>query len=368
MATGENNYSRFEFRELIERRAARYLMPDVCRANGFSETLRIARLAAAHSVLVSPHVVHELSLHVAGALSNGFLVEFIDWTPPDLFAEMPRCEGGQFRIPDRPGHGMALGPGRRAEVPHGLATACGLGSSTAGWWWRWPSSPWPSGVNARTAFSLFFPPILRNSAGSAGRTAGAFAFGFIVSNLFIPFLGRAMDRWGPRVVLPAGAAMVCAGLGLATFTRQPWHLYMTLGVLVSGGASVVGYTGQTFFLPNWFVRRRGLALGIAFSGVGIGSIVLFPWLQRMIEGRGWRAACWTLVVILAARRHSSQCRLRATPSGGAGLAPDGDPAPRPGERRADNVVDPVWAAVDWTLAAPCARPASGGSSSASSPG
>ena len=111
VATGENNYTRFEFRELIERRAARYLMPDVCRANGFSETLRIGHLAAAHQLLVSPHVVHELSLHVVGALSNGFLVEFIDWTPPDLFAEMPRCEDGAFRVPDRPGHGMALAPG-----------------------------------------------------------------------------------------------------------------------------------------------------------------------------------------------------------------------------------------------------------------
>ena len=39
VATGENNYTRYEFRELIERKAARYLMPDVCRANGFSETL-----------------------------------------------------------------------------------------------------------------------------------------------------------------------------------------------------------------------------------------------------------------------------------------------------------------------------------------
>ena len=50
VATGENNYTRFEFRDLIERRAARYLMPDVCRANGFSETLKIGRLAAAHQV------------------------------------------------------------------------------------------------------------------------------------------------------------------------------------------------------------------------------------------------------------------------------------------------------------------------------
>jgi L-alanine-DL-glutamate epimerase-like enolase superfamily enzyme len=111
VATGENNYTRFEFRDLIERRAARYLMPDICRANGFSETLKIGRLAAAHQIAVSPHVVHELSLQVAGALSNGFLVEWIDWVPDDLFAQMPVMDHGDFLIPDRPGHGMALAPG-----------------------------------------------------------------------------------------------------------------------------------------------------------------------------------------------------------------------------------------------------------------
>src|SRR3989441_7103284 len=119
VATGENNYTRFEFRELIERRAARYLMPDVCRAGGFSETLKIGHLAAAHQVTVSPHVVHELSLHVVGALSNGFLVEFIDWTPPDLFVGLPRCEHGHFRIPDRPGHGMALARGAKEKYRSG---------------------------------------------------------------------------------------------------------------------------------------------------------------------------------------------------------------------------------------------------------
>ena len=111
VATGENNYTRYEFRDLIERRAARYLMPDVCRANGFSETLRIGRLAQAHSGFkVSPHVVHELSLHVACALDNAFLVEWIDWVPADLFIGMPACEDGAFRASDRPGHGIDLAP------------------------------------------------------------------------------------------------------------------------------------------------------------------------------------------------------------------------------------------------------------------
>ena len=110
VATGENNYTRFEFREALERRAATYLMPDVCRANGFTETLRIGALAAAHQVAVSPHVVHELSIQVAAALPNSFLVEFINWTPDDLFEGMPRCEDGAFRISSRPGHGIALAP------------------------------------------------------------------------------------------------------------------------------------------------------------------------------------------------------------------------------------------------------------------
>ena len=115
VATGENNYTRFEFRELIERRAAKYLMPDVCRALGFSETLRIGHLAAAHQIAVAPHVVHELSLQIVGALSNGFLVEFIDWTPPDLFEEPPECKEGHFAIPAKPGHGIALAKGAKEK-------------------------------------------------------------------------------------------------------------------------------------------------------------------------------------------------------------------------------------------------------------
>lgn len=111
VATGENNYTRFEFRDLIARRAARYLMPDICRANGFSETLRIAALAAAHQVRVTPHLVHELSIHLLGAIDNGFLAEFVDWVPPDLFIEMPGHRDGCFIIPERPGHGLALAPG-----------------------------------------------------------------------------------------------------------------------------------------------------------------------------------------------------------------------------------------------------------------
>jgi len=111
VAAGENHFTRWEFKQLFERKAIAYAMPDVCRACGFSETLRIGKLAAAHGVQLTPHLIHEISIHVVGALANGFLVEFMDWAPPDLWEDLPPCKDGQLKIPDRPGHGMALAHG-----------------------------------------------------------------------------------------------------------------------------------------------------------------------------------------------------------------------------------------------------------------
>jgi len=76
-------------------------------------------------------------------------------------------------------------------------------------------------------------------------------------------------------------------------------------VLVGAGSVALGFTGQALQLPNWFVRRRGLAMSIAFSASASGSIVLLPWLQSIIEHAGWRAACTGMAIVvfgLLARR------------------------------------------------------------------
>ena len=206
------------------------------------------------------------------------------------------------------------------------------------------------GVNARTAFSLLFPPILEEFGWERGVTAGAFSFGFLVSAAMSPVLGRLMDRRGPRAVVGFGVGVTAAGLLLAPLIREPWHLYATLGVLVGGGVVCLGYTGQALFLPNWFVRRRGLAMSLAYSGVGVGSIVLLPWVQTLIGGAGWRAACLTLGVLVLVLLVPLSLLLKGRPEE-IGLAPDGDrtAAGAAGVSRAANVVDPEWAAVDWTL-------------------
>ena len=204
------------------------------------------------------------------------------------------------------------------------------------------------GVNARTAFSLLFPPILGEFGWDRGVTAGAFSFGFLVSALITPSIGRIMDRRGPLLVIEAGVVAMGAGLLLATLVHQPWQLYLTLGALCGGGVNCLAYTGQSLYLPHWFVRRRGLALSIAFSGVGIGSITILPWLQSLIVTGGWRTACWMLGVLVLVLLGPLNLLLRHKPED-MGLQPDGGQTGGKAIDPSGNIVDPAWAAIDWTL-------------------
>ena len=205
------------------------------------------------------------------------------------------------------------------------------------------------GVNARTAFSLFFPPILSEFGWDRGVTAGAFSFGFVVSAAASPLIGRLMDRLGPRSVMELGVALMAGGLLLAPLTTQPWHLYLTIGVMVGAGSVCLGYSGQSLYLPNWFNRRRGLAIGLAFAGVGVGSVTLLPWVQIMIDQGGWRTACTAIGLLILVVLAPINLLLRKRPED-LGLRPDGDAAPAASAQKPiSNVVDPEWANTDWTL-------------------
>src|SRR5262249_34495776 len=179
------------------------------------------------------------------------------------------------------------------------------------------------GVNARTAFSLFYPPIISEFGWERGVTAGAFSVGFVVSGLVSRRTGRLMDRAGPRAVMELGAFLMGGGLLLAPLTTQPWHLYVTIGVMVGAGSVCLGYSGQSLFLPNWFIRKRGFAIGIAFAGVGIGSVTLLPWAQHLIEQAGWRAACTAMGLLILIVLAPINLLLRKRPED-LGLQADGD--------------------------------------------
>ncbi len=207
------------------------------------------------------------------------------------------------------------------------------------------------GVNVRTAFSLLFPPILAEFGWDRGTTAAAFSFGFFANAFLNPLMGVVFDRFGPRVTLPIGCVLISAGMGLAPFATEPWHLFATLGVLVVSGGISVTYLGHSMFLANWFVQMRGLAIGIAYSGVGVGAIILFPWIQDIIDEQGWRHACWTMALLTLLLVAPLNAVLQRRHPFDLGLAPDGDPESLVTDRptHAGTVVNAAWAEKDWRL-------------------
>src|SRR5205814_5950976 len=138
-----------------------------------------------------------------------------------------------------------------------------------------------------------------------------------------------------------------SGLMLASLIQEPWQLYLSLGALVGGGVNLLAYTVQSLYLTSWFVRRRGLAMSIAFSGVGIGSVTILPWLQSLIAERGWRTACWSLGLLVLIALAPLNLLLRRKPAD-LGLEPDGGSA-GPIASSTHRLAGGGSASVDWTL-------------------
>jgi len=167
----------------------------------------------------------------------------------------------------------------------------------------------------------------------------------------LPLVGFMMDRLGPRVVIPFGAMLVAAGFALTTLISTPMGLYLTFGLLAVNGSMAMSYIVHSMFLTKWFVRNRGLAVGVAFSGVGVGGILLLPAMQYVIDAFGWRAACLAMAGLIIAVVIPLNAIFQRGDPADMGLAPDGGGRTRGDEVESavDPVVDHVWAQTDWTL-------------------
>lgn len=117
IATGERCYTRYGFRELVERRAADILQPDVIHAGGFLETKKIAAMAEPCYMLMAPHNsagpgCTAASVHLAACTTNFKIQEtFDDFSEPWLQEAVrgaPQVRDGHFELPDKPGLGIEL--------------------------------------------------------------------------------------------------------------------------------------------------------------------------------------------------------------------------------------------------------------------
>lgn len=141
---------------------------------------------------------------------------------------------------------------------------------------------------------MFFVPLVEEFRWSRALTAGALSFSTIVQGLLSPVTGVLVDRVGPRPVVLTGAVLLASASLLAATIQAPWQLYLYTGVLGAMGLVALGWVPMGVLLSRWFSERRGRAVGIAFSGMGVGIFVVGPLAQWLIAQVGWRAASATL--------------------------------------------------------------------------
>jgi OFA family oxalate/formate antiporter-like MFS transporter len=174
---------------------------------------------------------------------------------------------------------------------------------------------------AQYSFGVLFPAMIEEFKWNRQNLAGAFSlYTFLYGSLGI-ILGRWVDHFGPRVVLTAGSVCLGMGIGLISQVRAPWHLYLVYGFLAAWGMSATYMTASPTIV-KWFVEKRGLALGIAQSGLGIGIVLIPPLVGTLISSFGWRLACMILGVSVFAVLFTTALFMIGHPEK-AGLLPDG---------------------------------------------
>ena len=174
---------------------------------------------------------------------------------------------------------------------------------------------------AQYCFGVFFAALLDEFQWSRAGLSGVFslyAFGYCIVGFPA---GRLTDRWGPRVVITAGAlflGIALAAMALVTRLWEPYVLYGVLGALGMGTA----YVPCNSTVVKWFARRRGLAVGVASTGGSLGTFALPPLAHWVVAAVGWRIAYVGFGVGVFAALALAATVMRRDPRS-MGLSPDG---------------------------------------------
>ncbi len=116
-------------------------------------------------------------------------------------------------------------------------------------------------------------------------------FGFVG-----PFAAAMMDRWGIRRVVTCALIFIAAGAGLTSLMATPWQLYLLWGIVVGLGAGTMATVFAATVANRWFVRRRGLVVGLLTAASATGQLILLPFLGWLVEERGWRYVSLTVAI------------------------------------------------------------------------
>ena len=145
------------------------------------------------------------------------------------------------------------------------------------------------------SFGVFLTPIQRDLGLSRSGVSLIFSLQTAVVYIAAAAIGIAADRYGVRRLLAFGTVVFFSGIVLTVVVRSFSALLVAYGVVTAIGLSAV-YVVSYATVPRWFGRRRGLATGIATSGLGLGMVTLPPIADRLIVRLGWRGALLSIGV------------------------------------------------------------------------
>jgi MFS family permease len=140
------------------------------------------------------------------------------------------------------------------------------------------------------AFGVFLKPVSDELGLSRGTLSAAVFLSSILTAACSPIIGTLIDRWGIRtVMLPSIALFALVTAGFSLLTPNPMVLFVVYGVsgFVGAGQTPIAYSKA---VVAWFDKQRGLALGIAMAGVGLGVLIVPQLAAALIQSVGWRMA------------------------------------------------------------------------------
>ncbi len=136
-------------------------------------------------------------------------------------------------------------------------------------------------------FGVFLKPIALEFHASHASMSALFSMITGLSFFAAPFTGKIADRYGPRPVVAAGALLIGGGMILAAHVHSFPLLFLTYGIGL-GGATACTYIPAISAVGEWFKVHRDIALGLAISGIGCGTLAAAPLSAMLIERYGWR--------------------------------------------------------------------------------
>lgn len=171
------------------------------------------------------------------------------------------------------------------------------------------------------SYGVFFKHLIADFGWSRAATSGVHSLFTISHGSFAIGMGWLADRFGPARVLASCVFIAGLGLALTSQVNALWHIYITYGLIFGIGESA-GFVVTMATTARWFIKRRGLALGIVASGAGLGILVIAPAAERLIAAFGWSTAYLVLAAAAWAIMIPSALMLRRDPAG-KGLRPYG---------------------------------------------